>query len=82
MIDKGHLWFIATSLVLAVALFFPVAKMMWVFSVRRLQVKLDRKLDEDEVRGQLRRARFIAAVVVTAFAFAFNFNVFGIPSFR
>ena len=55
--------------------------MIWGFSNRRLAHKLGRPLTEDEVKGQRQRARFIAAFVVTAFAFLFNYNVFGIPKF-
>ena len=38
-------------------LFFPASKLMWVMSVRRMEKKLGRKLEEDEVKGQLRKAQ-------------------------
>lgn len=64
---------------LAAMLYIPASKLMWVLSVRRMERKLGRKLAEDEVQGQLRRARFLAVLVVIVFAALFNFNVFGVP---
>ena len=61
--------------VLAVLLFFPVSKIIWVFSVRRLERKLGRPLDEAERQAQLRRARFIAVFVALAFALLFNLHL-------
>lgn len=65
--------------VLAALLFFPASKLIWVWSVRRLERKLDRKLNEAEITGQLRRARVLAVPLVLIFAWLFVFNVFGIP---
>ena len=74
-----YLWFFGWSALLSVMLFFPVSKFVWALSVRRQQRKLERQLTESEVAGQMRRARFIAFFLATAFALMFNANVFGFP---
>ena len=73
-------YFIASFIVLAVLLFFPVSKLVWVLSVRRLQRKLKRELSQQEIDGQLNRARFIAVLLSLAFSFLFNANLVGLPS--
>lgn len=61
-------------LVLAGLLFYPVSKLIWVVSVRRLQRKWARELSPQELQGQLNRARVIAVVVVLIFSFFYNLN--------
>lgn len=73
-------YFIASFIVLAVLLFFPVSKLVWVLSVRRLQRKLKRELSQQEIDGQLNRARFIAVLLSLAFSFLFNASLVGLPS--
>lgn len=79
--NQALLWFLGWTALLAVMLFFPVSKLMWTVSVRRQEKKLDRKLSDAEIAGQLRRARFLAFFVVIIFSVLFNFNVFGFPKF-
>jgi len=69
--------FLIWTAVLAGALFFPISNIVHVLSVRRLERKTKRKLEEAEISGQRQRARFIAIFVSIVFAFLFNFNVFG-----
>ena len=76
----GLIWFLGWSLFLAMLLFFPVCKLVWTMSVRRMERKLDRKLNEQEIASQLQRARFLTVFLVAPFALLFNYNVFGIPS--
>ncbi len=64
-------------LLLAVLLFFPVSKLIWIFSVRRLQRRLQRELGPLEVAGQQRRARIIAAATVLVFSYLFNISLLG-----
>lgn len=64
--------------ILAAALFFPASNLVYVLSVRRLQTRTKRQLNAEELKGQRRRARFIAFVLVVVFAALFNYNVFGI----
>lgn len=76
------LWYFGWSTLLAAMLFFPVSKLVWTLSIRRQQRKLQRVLDETEVAGQLNRARFIAFILVVAFAMLFNGNIFGFPGVK
>ncbi len=66
-------------LLLAALLFWPMSKLIWVLSVRRLQRKLARQLDEGEIAGQLNRARVISMFVSLLFSFAFNLSTIGLP---
>jgi len=68
-----YLWVI----LLAAMLFFPVSNMIWVTSVRRLQRKLDRQLDDQELRGQKNRVRFISLPLVSLFSWLFNLSMAG-----
>ena len=63
--------------VLAALLFFPVSKLIWVMSVRRLERKLERPLADEERHGQLNRARIIAALISVAFSWLFNLQLSG-----
>lgn len=62
--------------VLALMLFFPVSKMIWVLSVRRTERRLGQKLSREEADGQLARARFIAILLVSAFSWLFNLQLY------
>lgn len=73
------LYFLISILVLALLLFFPISKMIWVLSVRRLQRKQNRELSPAEIEGQHGRARFIAVFVALSFSFIFNLNLLGWP---
>ncbi len=77
--DAQYVWFFGWSALLVAMLFFPVSKLVWTLSIRRQERKLQRKLEEAEVKGQLNRARFISFFLVVAFALLFNANVFGFP---
>ena len=75
----SYMWyFLISVLVLAVLLFFPLSKLIWVLSVRRLQRKLNRELDAAELAGQMTRARFISIFVSLIFSYLFNYKVIGI----
>ncbi|MCP4040999.1 MAG: hypothetical protein GY731_03440, partial [Gammaproteobacteria bacterium] len=49
-------YFTVSVLILALLLFFPMTKLIWVLSVRRLQRKEQRELGEEEAQGQQKRA--------------------------
>ncbi len=72
-------YFVVSVLVLAALLFVPASKLIWVLSVRRLQRKLGRELNQAEIQGQLRRARVIAVLVCLPFAYLFTLNLVGMP---
>ena len=66
---------LASVLVLALLLFFPVSKIIWVLSVRRLQRKQAQPLDAAQTQAQLQRARVIAVLVALVFSYLFHLNV-------
>jgi hypothetical protein len=70
-------YFFVSVLVLAALLFFPVSKLLWVLSVRRIQRREARELTRDELDGQLARARFITVFVVLIFSVLFNYSLLG-----
>ncbi len=70
-------YFFISVLVLALVLFFPVSKLIWVLSVRRLQRKERRELSSAELHGQLKRARMLAVVVSLVFSYLFNLTLGG-----
>ncbi len=65
------LWVIA----LAAALFLPVSRLVQVFSVRRLQRKLERQLEQSEIDGQKNRAYVISTVICFIFSLLFNYRI-------
>ena len=65
--------------VLAAALFLPVSRLIWVLSARRLTARLARELNADELRGQRRRARWLALPVCLMFSALFNLQLLGPP---
>jgi dolichol kinase len=73
-------YFTVSVLILTALLFFPMSKLVWVLSVRRLERRLKRKLSEEEIDGQLRRARLIAVILALLFSFLFSANIIGIPA--
>ncbi len=73
-------WFVASVLLLTALLFFPMSKLIWVMSVRRLQRKLQQALSEEELAGQMNRARFIALFVSLLFSLLFNYRFVGFPA--
>ena len=48
-------------------------------SVRRLQRKLKRELDEQEIAGQMNRARVISVFVSVIFSLLYNLSTIGMP---
>jgi hypothetical protein len=71
--------FILWVLLLAALLFWPLSKLMFVLSVRRLQRKLARDLNESEVAGQRNRARIIGVFVSVLFSYLYNLSTIGMP---
>ncbi len=71
--------FILWVLLLAALLFWPMNKLVFVLSVRRLQRKLERPLNEKEIAGQLNRARVISVFVCVLFSYLYNLGTIGMP---
>jgi hypothetical protein len=72
-------FFLISIAILTVLLFFPVSKLIWAFSVRRMQKRIGRELTAEELQGQKRRARFIAFFVCLLFSALFNISMIGVP---
>ena len=68
--------FLAGIVLLSIALYFPVNKLVWVLSVRRLERKYKKKLTDVERKLQLNRARFISIILVIIFSYFFNLKLF------
>ena len=69
-------FFLAGIVLLSIALYFPVNKLVWVLSVRRLERKYKKKLTVVETKLQLNRARFISIILVIIFSYFFNLKLF------
>ena len=70
------IFFLAGIVLLSIALYFPVNKLIWVLSVRRLERKYKKKLTDVERKLQLNRARFISIILVIIFSYFFNLKLF------
>jgi len=68
-------YFLISFLILAMLLFFPVSKLIWVISIRRLQKKTKSELSQSELDAQLKRARILAIFVVLFFSYLFNISI-------
>jgi hypothetical protein len=68
-------------LALAGLLFWPVAKLVWTLSVRRLERKRGQTLPEEERRGQLGRACFVATILCVAFSALFNYQILNMAAY-
>ena len=69
-------FFLTGIVLLSIALYFPVNKLVWVLSVRRLERKYKKKLTDVERKLQLNRARFISIILVLIFSYFFNLKLF------
>ena len=67
--------------ILAALLFWPVAKLVWVLSVRRLERKLGQPLSDRERAGQLNRARLLAILMCVAFSALFNYQILNMAAY-
>jgi uncharacterized membrane protein YbhN (UPF0104 family) len=74
------LYFYISVAVLALLLFYPVYKLIWTVSIRRLQKKQEHELSIEGMNGQKNRAKFIAVLLVTIFSWFFNLQLLGIPN--
>ena len=70
-----NIYFFVSVAILAILLFFPVRKLVWVFSVRRLERKENRTLSKTELQGQLNRARVLAVAIALVFSYLFNLSL-------
>jgi len=69
-------FYLFNIIILSVLLYYPVNKLIYVLSVRRLEKKTQNKLVAEELKGQLVRSRFITIIIVLIFSSLFNFKYF------
>ncbi len=69
-------FYILSVIILAILLYIPVNKMIYLLSVRRLSKKSSTTLSETQLKGQLNRSRFITFIIVFIFSCLFNFKIF------
>lgn len=58
-----------SSILLAIALYFPVSKVIWAFQARHMERKLGRPSSTEERQRMLRLARMLASLLVVTFSF-------------
>ncbi|PPR15576.1 MAG: hypothetical protein CFH33_01349 [Alphaproteobacteria bacterium MarineAlpha9_Bin3] len=71
-------FYVLNVIVLSVLLYYPVNKLIFVLSVRRLEKKIGKKLNNFQKSGQLRRSRFISIFLIIIFSCLFNINILDI----
>ena len=65
-------WFWITTWLLAILLYFPVHRLIWVMRVRRLETRTGAKATEEEVTALRLKTRLVAGLIVITFAYLFN----------
>ena len=71
-------YYLISVIILALLLYYPVNKMIFVLSVRRLERRISKQLNEDQKNGQLKRSRFISIILILCFSFLFNINILSV----
>lgn len=68
-------YFIISVAVLAILLYFPVSRLVWVFSVRRLEKKKQSSASDQEINFQHKRARVLTILIVVIFSYLFCISI-------
>ena len=71
-------YYLISVIILALLLYYPVNKMIFVLSVRRLERRISKQLNEDQKNGQLKRSRFISIILILCFSCLFNINILSV----
>ena len=71
-------YYLLSVIILTLLLYYPVNKLIFVLSVRRLEKKTGKNLSNMEKSGQLKRSRFISIILILLFSFLFNINILDI----
>ena len=71
-------YYLISVIILALLLYYPVNKMIFVLSVRRLERKIGKQLNDDQKNGQLKRSRFISIILILCFSCLFNINILSV----
>ena len=70
-------WFWITTWLLAILLYFPVHRLIWVMRVRKVEARTGAKATEEEAAALRLRTRLVAGFIVLTFAYLFNHVVLG-----
>ncbi len=68
-------YYVFSVIILILLLYYPVNKLIFVLSVRRLEKKIGKNLSNMEKSGQLKRSRFISIILILLFSCLFNINI-------
>ncbi len=68
-------YYLLSVIILTLLLYYPVNKLIFVLSVRRLEKKTEKNLSNMEKSGQLKRSRFISIILILLFSCLFNINI-------
>ena len=70
-----NLYFVVSVLLLSAFLFIPVSRLVWVFSIRRLEKKLHRSATREEIDFQRKRAFVLSVPIVAIFSYLFCLSI-------
>ena len=65
-------WFWITTWLLAILLYFPVHRLIWVMRVRRLEARTGNKPTDEAIEALRVKTRIVAGLIVLTFAYLFN----------
>ena len=71
-------FYVLSVIILSLLLYYPVNKLIFILSIRRLERKTGKQLDNIQKAGQLRRSRFISIFLILIFSCLFNINILDI----
>jgi len=71
-------FYVLNVIILSLLLYYPVNKLIFVLSVRRLEKKIGKQLNNIQKSGQLKRSRFISILLIIIFPCLFNINILDI----
>jgi hypothetical protein len=71
----SELFYLLSVMFLAILLYYPVNKLIFILSVRRYEKKIGDSLNDKELKGQLIRSRFISIILIVIFSSLFNLNI-------
>ena len=72
----SELFYLLSVTFLALLLYYPVNKLIFILSVRRYEKKIGKPLSDEELRGQLIRSRFITIILIIFFSSLFNLKLY------
>ena len=71
-------FYVLSVIILTLLLYYPVNKLIFILSIRRLERKTGKQLNNIQKTGQLRRSRFVSIFLILIFSCLFNINILDI----